>query len=106
MPFKPAVRREPVGRQCTVMATMNVGRGAIAKGAATLAAFHTSGLDVDVAALQEVDIDTVSADAFVQDWKSRGFYATLSPFVQGIARAAVISRVPCRSVSFPRAHCP
>eukprot|EP00439_Symbiodinium_sp_Y106_P029745 s6446_g3.t1 len=79
---------------------MNVGRGAIAKGAATLAAFHTSGLDVDVAALQEVDIDTVSADAFVQDWKSRGFYATLSPFVQGIARAAVISRVPCRSVSF------
>ena len=79
---------------CTFLklATLNVGRGGGAYCAPINDFFQEHGLDA--LCLQEVDLNPPSVLSFQTFWQAKGFYVSVSPSVEGIARAAIVSTVP------------
>ena len=75
-------------------ATLNVGRSGHMKRQEIFSLIS----DLDLIALQEVDLHIISAPSFVQFWKARHFQVRLAEPVNGFHRVAVISKVALKTV--------
>ena len=78
------------------VATFNVHQGGVFKIPAILPLFDE--LQVDVFALQEVNIPHESRISWIARWKALGFHAILCNAAEGTSSVALVSRFPCKEI--------
>ncbi|CAE7631163.1 LINE-1 retrotransposable element ORF2 protein [Symbiodinium microadriaticum] len=91
----------PVSTCDLKVATHNVGRASIVKMPAVLDVIR----DLDVVALQEIDLHPCAAPHFIRFWKGKGFRTCLGAVsASGVHRVALLSKLALRQVGLDIEH--
>ena len=95
--FDTARHAERWGAMTLRAVTLNVGQSGISK---IPAIFHAA-RDYDVICLQEINVNCLSIEGLLQQWRKLGYFFLPGPLCaqHGLCRVALLSRLPIRSMS-------